>query len=229
MLTSFRPVRPIPVMRLLCATLLAMLPLGAAEFPVTDLSRLTVPTGAAEKTTYKGKAALKLTDKNGGPADAVAILTGITFRNGTIDMEVSGAPAKNADPTARGFIGVAFRIQESGNRSELIYIRPSNGRAVDQLQRNHSTQYVSPPDWTWQRLRQEMPGQYESYVDLQPGEWTHMRIVVKGKDASLFIGTATEPCLVVHDLKLGEVEGAVALWIGPGTEGYFRAVTVTAD
>ena len=153
----------------------------------------------------------------------------MTFHNGTIDLEVSGAPAKNADPTARGFIGVAFRIQPDGAHSEIIYIRPTNGRAEDQLQRNHSTQYVSPPDWTWQRLRKESPGQYESYVDLQPGEWTRMRIVVKGKDAALYIGKAEQPCLVVHDMKLGDVAGGVAIWSGPGTEGYFAKLNVTPD
>ena len=220
-------------MRCAIATLVATLPfvagIHAAEFPVTDLSRLKVATGAAEKTVYKNKTALKLIDKNGGPNDAFATLKDLQFRNGTFDLEVSGAPAKNADPTARGFIGVAFRIQPDGSHAELIYLRPSNGRAGDQLQRNHSTQYVSPPDWTWQRLRKESPGQYESYVDLQPGEWTHMRIVVTGKDASLYVGKAEQPCLVVHDMKLGDVEGGVALWIGPGTEGYFRALTITAD
>jgi hypothetical protein len=201
----------------------------AAEFPVTDLSRLEPGTGMAEKTTYKGRAALKLTDKRPVPNDVFVTLKGVHFRNGTIDLEVSGAPGKNADPTARGFIGVAFRVQTDGKHSELIYVRPTNGRASDQLQRNHATQYVSPPDWTWQRLRTESPGQYESYVDLQAGEWTHMRIVVKGKDAMLYVGKADQPCLVVHDMKLGEAEGGMALWIGPGTEGYFADLTIAAE
>jgi len=217
-------------MRRAILAIAALLPLlQAAEFPVTDLSRLEVPKGAAAKTTYKGTPALKLTDKDGGPDESFAILKGLQFHNGIIDVEVSGAPAKNADPTARGFIGVAFRIQPQGNRSEMIYIRPTNGRAPDQLARNHSTQYVSPPDWGWQRLRTESPGQYESYVDLRPGEWTRMKIVVQGKDASLYIGDAGQPCLIVHDMKLGDVAGGLALWSGPGTDGYFRNLTITPD
>lgn len=208
-------------------TLLALLPLHAAEFPLTSLDRLDIPAGTAAVTTYKGKSALKLTDKNAGPNESLALLKGVQFHDGTIDVELSGAPAKNADPTARGFIGIAFRIQPEPNHAEMIYIRPSNGRAADQLQRNHSTQYVSAPDWTWQRLRQETPGLYESYVDLQPGEWTRMRIVVKGKDASLYIDGAEQPCLVVHNMKLGDVSGGVALWSGPGTEAYFRNLNIT--
>ena len=120
-------------------------------------------------------------------------------------------------------------MQAGGSRFENIYIRPTNGRADDQLRRNHATQYVSAPDWPWERLRKESPGVYESYADMVAGEWTHLRIVVHGTNASLYVGAAAEPCLIVHDLKLGDVEGAVALWIGPGTEGYFRSLKVSSE
>jgi hypothetical protein len=62
---------------------------------------------------------------------------------------------------------------------------------------------------------------------MQTGEWTHMRIVVKGRDASLYINHADQPCLIVHDLKLKEAEGGVALWIGSDTDGYFRDLKIT--
>ena len=130
-------------------------------------------------------------------------------------MEVSGSPSKTADlTTARGFIGVMFRVQADGAHYECIYLRPINGRAQDQLQRNHAVQYVSLPDWDWKRLRDQTPGQYESYVDMQAGEWTRMRIVVHGKDAALYVGAADQPCLMVKDMKLGDSRGGVALWIG---------------
>src|SRR6266567_6426918 len=106
-------------MRRLLTLALTLLPLSAAEFPVTDLSRFEI-SGSAATTTYKGKSALKLTDKNSGPGESFAVLKGLQFHNGTIDLELSGAPAKNADPTARGFIGIAFRVQPAGNRSEII-------------------------------------------------------------------------------------------------------------
>jgi hypothetical protein len=66
-------------------------------------------------------------------------------------------------------------------------------------------------------------------VDMQAGEWTHMRVVVHGKAASLYVGSAEQPCLIVKDMKLGDSEGGVALWIGPGTEGYFRNLTITSE
>jgi hypothetical protein len=62
-----------------------------------------------------------------------------------------------------------------------------------------------------------------------PGEWTHLRIVVHGRDAALYIGKAEQPSLLIHDLKLGDSRGAIALWIGPGTEGYFKNLEITDD
>jgi hypothetical protein len=202
----------------------------AAEIPLTDVSRLELKNVQAEATTYRGMPALKLTEKEIGSAEALAIVKGISFRNGTIDLEVSGNLTKTAaSGVARGFIGIAFRMQADGSHFEHIYIRPTNGRADDQLRRNHSTQYASFPDWPWDRLRKETPGVYESYADMVPGEWTHLRIVVDGTNASLYVGEAVQPCLIVHDLKLGDSQGSVALWIGPGTEGYFRALKISGE
>jgi CubicO group peptidase (beta-lactamase class C family) len=65
-----------------------------------------------------------------------------------------------------------------------------------------------------------------AYVDLEAGAWTHLKIVVSGTDARLYVGGADQPCLLVHDLKLGDSRGRTALWIGLGTEGYFSHLTV---
>jgi hypothetical protein len=181
--------------------------LRGEDIHLTDLSLLELRGVNAEAGTHNGAAALKLTEKGTVPNENLAVLKTISFHNGTIDLEVAGAPSKGAAGTARGFIGMAFRIQSDGSHFESIYIRPTNGRADDQLRRNHSTQYVSVPDWPWERLRQETPGVYESYADMVPGEFTRMRIVVNGTNASLFIGQTQQPCLIIHDLKLGDSKG----------------------
>ncbi|MBZ5728846.1 MAG: DUF1080 domain-containing protein [Acidobacteriia bacterium] len=199
----------------------------AAGISLTDMSRFDLMNAQVETTTYHGRKALKMTEKEAAPGNAFAILKDVPFHDGVIELEVSGAPSKTADPTARGFIGILFRMKEGGSQAECFYLRPSNGRAGDQLARNYSVQYVSPPEWSWRRLREETPGQYESYADMQPGEWTRMRIVVHGKEAALYVGGAQQPCLIVKDMKRGDSQGAVALWIGPGTEGYFRELTIT--
>jgi hypothetical protein len=213
-----------------CAVLFFALPLLRGEqIPVTDLSRLELKNVAAQPATHLGMRSLKLTEKSGNTGEALATIKGLTFHNGSIDLDVAGAPSNTAGEQARGFIGVAFRLQDGGARYENIYIRPTNGRADDQLRRNHSTQYVSFPDWPWERLRKETPGVYESYADMAAGEWTHLRIVVHQTSASLYVGGAGQPCLIVHDLKLGDSEGLVALWVGPGTEGYFRGLTISNE
>ena len=203
------------------------LPILAEEIPLADLSRLDLLGAHAEVTAYRGLEALKITEA--GHGEALAVVKGVAFHDGSIDLDVSGAPSKTADSSARGFIGVAFRVAAGGARFEQFYIRPTNGRADDQLRRNHSVQYISFPDWPWERLRKETPGVYESYADIAAGAWTHMRIVVAGTSASLYVNGAAQPCLIVHDLKLGNSEGAVALWIGPGTEGYFRRLVVARE
>src|SRR5258708_11278634 len=181
---------------------------------------------SVSNVTYQGKSAVRLDAlPNAANGQSYAIVKGSRFRNGTIEVELAGKPAANAGPGARGFIGMAFRVQ--GNRYEYIYLRPTNGRADDQVRRNHSTQYGAQPAFDFDRLRKESPEKYESYVDLESGVWTKYRIVVDGKKARLFVHGAAQPCLIVNDMKLGDSEGAVALWVGPGTEGYFTNLKIT--
>lgn len=157
----------------------------------------------------------------------IVVLPGISFHNGTIDIDVSGTPGPGAPGDARGFVGVGFRLAADLSQYECVYIRPTNGRAEDQLRRNHSTQYSAMPKYDWQRLRTESPGVYESYVDLVPGEWTHLKIEVSGVKMRFYVNGATQPTLVVNDLKLGDTTGAVALWIGPGSEAHFANLRIS--
>ena len=190
------------------------------------LDRLELHNAKAEAVNYNGKPAVRvdaLPDAANGTS--YAILKGSRFHNGTIEVELAGKPGANAGPGARGFIGIAFRAQ--GNRFEYIYLRPTNGRADDQIRRNHSTQYAAYPEFDFDRLRKESPEKYESYVDLEPGVWTKYRIVIDGTKARLFVHEAAQPCLIINDMKLGDSEGAVALFVGPGTEGYFTHLKIT--
>ncbi|MBI2275150.1 MAG: hypothetical protein HYU70_15230 [Bacteroidetes bacterium] len=186
-----------------------------------------------QAVTYKGKDAIRMTGlKKTRYTHELAILQNSSFTNGTIEVELSGDRLPDTDTSNRGFVGIAFRVEGSSDslrRFDCFYLRPANGRAEDQLRRNHSTQYVSEPEYTWQRLRKENPGVYESYVDLVPGEWTKVKIVVKDRYARLYVNDASEPCLIVTDLKKSVSTGAVALWIGVGTEAYFRNLRITNE
>ena len=162
-----------------------------------------------------------------GSGGGIVVLPKIKFHNGTIELDVAGKPRAGAPGDARGFVGLAFRVNSDASKYECVYIRPTNGRAEDQLRRNHSTQYCAFPDYEWSRLRTESPGKYESYVDLVPGDWTKIRIEVSGLKMRLYVNGASQPTLLVDDLKLGDSQGGVALWIGMGTEAYFANLRVT--
>ena len=160
--------------------------------------------------------------------EQLAIIEGVQFGNGTIEAEIAGAPRAGAGEGARGFVGIAFRLQRDLRTYDAFYLRPTNGRADDQIRRNHSAQYIAHPDWPWFRLRKETPEKYESYVDLVPGAWTKVRIEVRGTQARLYVHDQPQPTLIVHDLKTGATAtGGVALWIDAGTEAHFRNLTVT--
>jgi hypothetical protein len=152
---------------------------------------------------------------------------GIQFSNGTIEVKVLSRLLKNAPEFSRGFIGIAFRINENNTKFESIYIRPTNGRANDQVRRNHSTQYYSYPDYKFDRLRKESPERYESYADMELNKWITMRIEVNGAQAKLFLDHNKQPSLIVNDLKQGaNASGAIALWVEVGTEGYFKDLKI---
>jgi len=190
-----------------------------------------VMNGRTEPVTYRGVRALRLMPAPEAAAkdeDMMAVLDGPEFRDGTIEVEVAGAPRPGTPPDSRGFIGISFRTGPHGEWSDVFYLRPTNGRADDQLRRNHAVQYVSHPEYPWYRLREESPGVYEAYADLEPGAWTEMRIEVEGSRARLYLNRATQPCLVVNDLKHGERPGRIALWAHVQTEAYFGPIAITA-
>ena len=51
--------------------------------------------------------------------------------------------------------------------------------------------------------------------------------MVAGQDARLYVHGADQPTLIVKDLKLAASQGAIALWIGPGTDAHFANLRVS--
>jgi Domain of Unknown Function (DUF1080) len=212
----------------------------ARDYPLTAVRGLRLHDVKAEVVTHAGKRGLRLTIADDArrqdqqlsinqqsQRETMAVIEGTDFMDGVIEAEVSGEPAPGASEGARGFVGIAFRVQPDAKTYDAFYLRPTNGRADDQVRRNHSAQYISHPDWTWERLRRETPEHYESYVDLVPGAWTTVRIEVRGDKARLFVHGQPQPTLIVNDVKTGtRGRGAIGLWIGPGTVAHFRNVRV---
>jgi hypothetical protein len=201
-------------------------------YPLESVDGLVLHNVAAEPVTLQGKKGLRVTASEAatrapGPLDQLARMKNLDFSNGVIEVEVAGAPAPDAPEGARGFVGIAFRLQPDDRTYDAFYLRPTNGRADDQERRNHAVQYISHPDWTWSRLRKETPSKYESYVDLRPGTWTKIKIEVTGTRARLFVHDNEQPTLIVNDVKSGaQGKGGIALWIDSGTVAHFRNLRV---
>lgn len=209
----------------------------AQKFPLDSTKGLQPHEVTVEAVKYHNRKAVRVTpavaadsemaarknDEGGG----IVVLSGTAFHNGTIEVELAGRPRPGASADARGFVGVAFRVAADPSKYECFYIRPTNGRADDQVRRNHSAQYISMPDYQWSRLRREAPERYESYVDLVPGEWTKIKVEVNGVNARLYVNDSPQPVLIVNDLKHRDSKGTVALWIGLGSEAYFTNLRVS--
>ena len=191
---------------------------------------LTLHNAAAAPVSFKGKKALKLTaaPSSGESGSPLAIVDGLGFSSGTIEVDLAGEPGPGAGGGARGFLGVAFRVQPDRKTYDCFYLRPTNGRADDQERRNHAAQYISHPDFPWAKTRQETPSRYESYVDILPAEWIHVKIEVNGDKARLYVNGHAQPTLIVNDVKSGAAaKGAVALWFEGSTIAHYANLQIT--
>jgi hypothetical protein len=213
---------------------------AAKHYALESTDGLRPHNVVAEPATLQGKRGLRVTISEEATRqlksmtpdqqsrfEQLAVIDGLDFANGVIEAEIAGEPAPGAFEGARGFVGVAFRLQNDMRTYDAFYLRPTNGRADDQERRNHAVQYISHPDWTWFRLRKETPSKYESYVDLMPGVWTTIKIDVQGEHARLYVHGQKQPALIVNDLKSGaHARGGIALWLDLGTVAHFRNLTV---
>lgn len=184
---------------------------------------------AYSQVHYQGRDAIRVTEP-GEPnveEDKLLIIKHSEFANGEVSLWVNGARGPKAGPNARGFVGLAFRINKDASAFEAVYLRPTNARAENQLRRNHSIQYFSYPDYPWYRLRRETPGKYESYADMQADTWIHYRLVVQDEQAKLYLNHAPQPALIVNDLKGQAKQGRLGFWIGPGTRAHFSDLKIS--
>ncbi|OUF39377.1 hypothetical protein AZZ64_002074 [Enterobacter cloacae] len=178
--------------------------------------RMTMPREAIQNPEKE-----RLTDRN-----FMAWLP-LDFCDGEIELWIASELVPEAPAYARGFIGVSFRIDEQG-QFESIYLRPTNSQADDQVRRNHSVQYVAFPEYRFDRLRRESPEQYETYAELELARWMHMRVVVEGQRAVLYLNHSEKSAFIVNGLKLGSNQrGGVGVWLESGTIAYFRELKVS--
>ncbi len=202
-----------------------------SHFRLTDLAGLRANHVIASIASHRGHQAVRLVlapDAVTPDNPNFAIIEGLDFANGSIEVQLASQVLAEFGPEPRGFIGIAFRISSGLGKFEGVYLRPKNARETAQIRRNRSVQYFSYPGFKFDRLRKEAPGEYETYVDLELGAWTRLRIEVEGDKARVYVHDAVQPTLIVNDLKHGaDARGAIGLFLDRGTEAFFRDLKVT--
>lgn len=192
-----------------------------------NYSELTLVNVEMKNETLHGQPAIfaKAIDPRAGTP--LILINDVELSNGIIELDIAGIRSEDSNPMSRGFLGIAFRISDDNSAYDCFYLRAANGRAATQLQRNHTVQYMASPNFDWRKLRTETPGKYETYVDMEPKAWTHVKIIVAGNRAEIYVHGATQPTMVVEELLGTQESGKLALWVGPGTDAYFANLKIT--
>jgi hypothetical protein len=151
--------------------------------------------------------------------DGVLWLNDYDFQDGTIELDIKGR-----DLQGQSFVGVAFNGQDN-EHYDAVYFRPFNFENPER--REHSVQYIALPAYDWSVLREATPGKYENFVKPvpRPDHWFHARIEIGFPRVSVFINGASSPSLEVDQINL-RGHGKIGLWVGNGSEGWFKNISV---
>jgi len=139
---------------ILCAVLARTASGQARHYALETTEGLQLHNTTAEAVTFQGKRGVRVAvapevmrrpEYISGQIEPESFvrIEGLELSNGVIEVEVAGSPAEGAFAGARGFVGIAFRVQADSTPNgrqtyDAFYLRPTNGRAEDQERRNHS-------------------------------------------------------------------------------------------
>jgi len=144
----------------------------------------------AQVCEYKEKTAMRLTN-------GCAFWEDLVFEDGVIECDI-------ASPGDKSYVGIVFRMASPDNY-ELIYFQPHSSGKWDAIQYDP----VMNGSNTWQ-LHHGPSNQ--AVADVPSETWFHVKIVVSGLEARVFLNHAEKPALVVPDLQHGYSKGHVGFW-----------------
>lgn len=151
--------------------------------------------GRAKPVVQRGRACLEL---DGG----AALLKDVDLADGIVDVDVTtSAP--------RGFFGIQFRLDDEGENGEFVYLRQHKSGQPDAMQYTP----VLHTGLNWQLY--SGPG-FTGRVDIPRDAWFHLRLVVAGAQARLYVKDMAQPALVMNDLKSERRRGQLALYVLTG-------------
>jgi hypothetical protein len=183
-----------------------------------DKTQLPTNNRSVKYIGENGKKGIRIEE---GQGSNIMVLNNIVFRNGTIEFDVKGR-----NLMGQSFLGLAFHIQNDSTY-DAIYFRPFNFSNPDTIRRWRAVQYISLPQYDWDKLREQFPGKYESKVNPvpNPDNWFHCKIIFKDKLISVFVNSSPKPSLVVNKLA-NTSEGKIGLWVDNGSDGSFANLEI---
>jgi hypothetical protein len=189
---------------------------------IRDASAWNVTNAESHAAVEDGKQVVKLAPVGGnrkGSNTGMALVAGVTFAEGAIDVDLRGQGEATAS-----FLGVAFGVADT-RTYEAVYFRPFRFRSTDAVERSHAVQYIAWPENTWEALRTRAPGVYEAAIAPipDPAGWFHARIEVSHTTVKVFVDGAAKPTLVVQ--RLAAASGGIGLWVD-SQEGSFANLRV---
>jgi len=175
------------------------------------------PTAFSEQ----GKKGIRFLEKEN---DGLVWLNGFTFGNGTIELDIKGR-----EVLQKSFVGVAFHGADE-RTMDVVYFRPFNFQSTDPVRKIHAVQYVSAPDFGWERLRKEENGKYEKAIEPAPSgkEWFHAKIVIHFPHVNVYVNGNQQASLSVDKLNERKT-GKIGLWVGPSSDGDFANLTIARE
>jgi hypothetical protein len=176
--------------------MLVLLAVGGARLASAQAEPLPLADGGWE---LKGPS-VKLERYDG--RDVLAVENGFAYRrqvrlqDGTIDFDVQVT-------RRRSFVYLMFRMADDREYEDL-YMRPHKSSLPDAVQYAPVYQGAS----AWQLYHG--PGATAA-VTFEPGAWTHVRLVLSGQQAAVFVGDLVKPALVIPHLARAAAPGYLAL------------------
>ena len=114
-----------------------------------------------------------------------ATYSDVALQDGTIEFDVAVTPH-------RSFVYLQFRIQSDGEYEDL-YFRPHKSELPDAIQ--YSPVYRGASNW--QLYHREG---YTAPTPLPPGRWIHIKVVIAGSRAAVFVEDMERPKMVIPKL-----------------------------
>jgi hypothetical protein len=153
-----------------------------------DSSHWNIQAKAVTTENFQGRDCIKITDGAAYLKD--------NFGNGVIEFDISF-------DKERSFPGLMFRIVDEKN-FEFLYLRPHQSGNPDAIQ---YCPIIYGND-SWQLYTGEG---YCAQAELATHTWIHVKVIISGKQAELYLNNSSTPILFIYHLQREPLTGGLAL------------------